>query len=166
MTKHTLGEEILQAIDEIKAHKRGEIKLRTSVVDPASRPDPYAPAAIRARLQLSQAEFADLLGINVHTLQQWEQGRRRPTGPALTLLRMAADDPEAFGIDDESNAHIEKPVPLSGLSRRQLDELVTVTGHTQTEVIAIALDRMYQQELGQPQQSEQIESILAASSPR
>jgi putative transcriptional regulator len=52
-------------------------------------------AAIRERYGLSQAKFASLMGISVRTLQNWEQGRRIPRGPARVLLRVAAFHPEA-----------------------------------------------------------------------
>jgi DNA-binding transcriptional regulator YiaG len=50
-------------------------------------------AALRAFTRLTQAEFARAIGISVHTLRNWEQGRRRPDGPALALLRIAARHP-------------------------------------------------------------------------
>jgi putative transcriptional regulator len=50
-------------------------------------------AALRRFIGLSQTEFARAMGISVHTLQNWEQGRRKPDGPALALLRIAARHP-------------------------------------------------------------------------
>ena len=50
---------------------------------------------IRAEYQLSQSEFATLLGISVATLRNWEQGRRTPEGPARVLLQVAAKHPDA-----------------------------------------------------------------------
>lgn len=50
-------------------------------------------AALRRFVQLSQVEFAQAMGISVHTLRNWEQGRRRPDGPARALLRIAARHP-------------------------------------------------------------------------
>ena len=50
-------------------------------------------SALRRFVGLSQARFAEALGISVHTLRNWEQGRRRPEGPALALLRIAARHP-------------------------------------------------------------------------
>lgn len=50
-------------------------------------------AALRRFVRLSQAEFAQAMGISVHTLRNWEQGRRRPEGPARALLRIAARHP-------------------------------------------------------------------------
>ena len=52
-------------------------------------------AAIRKRRQLSQSEFAVYLGVNVKTLQSWEQGVRMPSKPTMRLLQVF-DDPEAF----------------------------------------------------------------------
>ena len=52
-------------------------------------------AAIREEYGLSQTKFAALLGISVRTLQNWEQGRRHPQGPAKVLLRVAAKHPQA-----------------------------------------------------------------------
>jgi putative transcriptional regulator len=51
-------------------------------------------ADTRSKLQLSQGKFAELLGISVKTLHNWEQGRRKPTGAARVLLRVAARHPE------------------------------------------------------------------------
>jgi putative transcriptional regulator len=53
------------------------------------------PKQIRERLGLSQNKFARLLGISTSTLQNWEQGRRKPEGPAKVLLNVAAKYPDA-----------------------------------------------------------------------
>ncbi|MFP5460784.1 MAG: helix-turn-helix domain-containing protein [Gammaproteobacteria bacterium] len=53
-------------------------------------------AEARARTGLSQHEFASLLGVSARTLQDWEQGRREPTGAAKTLLRVAVSHPEVL----------------------------------------------------------------------
>jgi putative transcriptional regulator len=50
-------------------------------------------AALRRFVRLTQAEFARAIGISVHTLRNWEQGRRTPEGPAVALLRIAARHP-------------------------------------------------------------------------
>jgi putative transcriptional regulator len=52
--------------------------------------------AIRSKLAKSQEEFALMIGVSVATLQNWEQGRRRPEGPARALLRVAAKNPQAI----------------------------------------------------------------------
>jgi putative transcriptional regulator len=51
--------------------------------------------AVCRRLGKSQSEFAAMIGVSLGTLQNWEQGRRRPEGPARALLRVAAEKPEA-----------------------------------------------------------------------
>lgn len=53
-------------------------------------------AEARAKMGLSQQDFARLLGVSPRTLQDWEQGRRQPTGAAKTLLRVAASHPEVL----------------------------------------------------------------------
>jgi putative transcriptional regulator len=50
----------------------------------------------RAKMDLSQPQFAKLLGVSVRTLQEWEQGRKKPTGAAQTLLRVAGQTPQAL----------------------------------------------------------------------
>ena len=55
-----------------------------------------AAAEARAKVGLSQSAFAELLGVSLRTLQDWEQGRRRPAGAAQTLLRIASQHPEAL----------------------------------------------------------------------
>ena len=55
-----------------------------------------AAAAARAKVGMSQSAFAELLGVSLRTLQDWEQGRRQPAGAAQTLLRVASQHPEAL----------------------------------------------------------------------
>ena len=57
--------------------------------------DPHMVRNIRLKLHASQATFARMIGVSVDTLQNWEQGRRRPEGPALALLRVAEVNPRA-----------------------------------------------------------------------
>ena len=52
--------------------------------------------ALRRFVSMTQAQFAGALGISVHTLRNWEQGRRTPEGPALALLRIAARHPRVL----------------------------------------------------------------------
>ena len=61
-----------------------------------ARGKPTAAALARASAGLSQSAFAALLGVSARTLQDWEQGRRQPTGAAQTLLRVAVAHPEAL----------------------------------------------------------------------
>jgi putative transcriptional regulator len=60
---------------------------------PSESPDTIDLRAIRALTGLSQAKFAELLGIELSTLRNWEQGRRAPTGPARALLRAIRNNP-------------------------------------------------------------------------
>lgn len=63
-----------------------------------------AAAEARAKVGVSQSTFAQLLGVSLRTLQDWEQGRRRPTGAAQTLLRIASLHPEALRDLQDSQA--------------------------------------------------------------
>jgi putative transcriptional regulator len=83
-------EDLVTSVREAGQIKRGELAASRRFV---FRPDDIR--GIRNRLGLSQAEFALLIGVSVATLQNWEQGRRRPDGPARALLRIAAKNPEA-----------------------------------------------------------------------
>lgn len=86
-----LFEELLASVQEGGAILRGEKKASR-----AFRADKPDVAAIRSAYGLSQARFAELLGISVRTLQNWEQGRRSPQGPARVLLQVAARHPKAI----------------------------------------------------------------------
>ena len=61
-------------------------------------------AALRSFVGLTQAEFARAIEISVHTLRNWEQGRRKPEGPAVALLRIAARHPKIIRENLESAA--------------------------------------------------------------
>lgn len=88
--KDELFEELVASVKEGGAILRGDAEAarETEFEDPDV-------AAIRHEYGLSQAKFAALLGISVRTLQNWEQGRRQPQGPARVLLRVAARHPKA-----------------------------------------------------------------------
>ncbi|WP_116367499.1 helix-turn-helix domain-containing protein [Parahaliea mediterranea] len=91
MSKRDLGAEILDGIKEIQQHKKGKLHLRVTELS-----EPSPPKVIRQKLKMSQSEFAGLLGVSMRTLQDWEQGRREPQGPAVALLRIAEQHPEVF----------------------------------------------------------------------
>lgn len=82
--KRDIGAEVLGGIRELKARKAG----RVVNVPPVAK--------IREKIGLSQARFATLLGVSVRTLQDWEQGRRAPSGAARTLLLIAHNNPKAL----------------------------------------------------------------------
>ncbi len=79
---------LLQSAAEMRAIRRGERKPAR-----VRRVMAQSPQVVRVRLALSQPAFAELLGISVATLRNWEQGRRQPTGAAAILLRIAAKHP-------------------------------------------------------------------------
>ncbi len=81
---------LVASIQEAGRIQRGEL-APSRVTEDA----PVNVKAIRQRLGKSQAEFARMIGVSVATLQNWEQGRRRPEGPARALLKVAAVNPEA-----------------------------------------------------------------------
>jgi putative transcriptional regulator len=85
-----LFEELLESVREGGAILRGEKEASRSFT--IESPD---VTQIRERFELSQSEFAALLGISVKTLQNWEQGRRTPRGAARVLLQVASKHPEA-----------------------------------------------------------------------
>ena len=86
--------ESVKEMNEIRSGRRAAANVtRAADILGTGTPD---VATLRARFQLSQAKFAALLGISVDTLQNWEQGRRRPDGPARVLLRVAAAHPDAL----------------------------------------------------------------------
>ncbi len=88
--KKQLFEELKQSLHEANLIKRGQLKPgRVYQVDPESD-----IVRVRGKLGLSQSKFAAILGISADTLQNWEQGRRKPTGPAKVLLRIAERHPE------------------------------------------------------------------------
>ena len=82
--KRDIGEEILQGLRELKRGEHGRVTVVPAV------------GAIREKTGLSQARFAKLLGVSPRTLQDWEQGRRAPSGAARTLLMIAAKNPQAL----------------------------------------------------------------------
>jgi putative transcriptional regulator len=76
-------------LSSVKQMRRGRAARATKVKLPAA-------AEARASVGLSQEEFAQLLGVSPRTLQDWEQGRREPTGAARTLLKVAVKHPKVL----------------------------------------------------------------------
>jgi len=91
MNNRDIGLEILDGINEVRSFKQGKVSLKTTELS-----EPSEPQIIRSKLHMSQSAFAGLLGVSVRTLQDWEQGRRNPQGPAIALLRIAEQHPEVF----------------------------------------------------------------------
>jgi putative transcriptional regulator len=101
--KEELFNELLASVREGAAILRGEVEPSRAFV--VEGPD---VKNIRANYKLSQSEFAALLGISIKTLQNWEQGRRKPEGPAKILLQVAAKYPEAVLDTVKSSAELSK----------------------------------------------------------
>lgn len=75
-------------LESVRQAKRGEGRVTHVPIT--------AAAEARMKVGVSQSAFAQLLGVSVRTLQEWEQGRREPSGAAKTLLRIAMRSPEAI----------------------------------------------------------------------
>ena len=82
--RRRVGQEILEGLRQLKRGQHGRISTVASV------------ASVREKTGLSQSRFAELLGVSVRTLQEWEQGRRAPSGAARTLLLIASRNPRAL----------------------------------------------------------------------
>lgn len=82
-------DELLESVKEMDRIAKGKEKPTRSV----TFAEPQVQR-IRERTGLSQTKFARLIGVSRRTLENWEQGRRRPTGPARVLLRLVENDPE------------------------------------------------------------------------
>ncbi len=96
---------LVASLQQAGAIRRGEMA-------PARRFEVRAEdiKGIRAKLAMSQTEFALMIGVSVATLQNWEQGRRRPEGPARALLRVASVNPAAVAAAlDPRQAHGPRP---------------------------------------------------------
>jgi putative transcriptional regulator len=93
-----LEAELREEVARLKAGGVGRVTVLTADGESVES------SVARARLStgMSQARFARLLGVSVRTLQQWEQGRREPTGAARTLLRVAQRNPAVLaGLESE-----------------------------------------------------------------
>lgn len=91
--KDEMFQELLESVRQGGAILRGEAEPGRAFEFPEKDGAPDV-AAIRERFGVSQSRFAEMLGISVGTLRNWEQGRRRPEGPAEVLLEVAYRAPE------------------------------------------------------------------------
>jgi putative transcriptional regulator len=73
----------------------GEIKAGRQAPSRVDEIKPPEIKIVRDKLNVSQHEFALMIGVSLRTLQNWEQGRRKPEGPAKALLRVASRNPRA-----------------------------------------------------------------------
>ena len=95
-----IGAELLASVKEMKA---GQVGARHYISLPEV-------TQVRAKSGLSQSQFAMVLGVSIRTLQEWEQGRRQPSGPAKSLLTIAARRPdvirEVFASNERDVQHL------------------------------------------------------------
>ena len=90
--KRDLETELKESLRQLKKGKIG----RVTVPGKDGKYIESEVARVRFQLKMSQSQFAKLLGVSKRTLQDWEQGRRTPSGPAKSLLRIAEQRPEVF----------------------------------------------------------------------
>jgi putative transcriptional regulator len=83
----SFGDDMVQAMTEALAHAKGE--------GPAVVHTPVAPREVREQAHLTQAQMAPLMGMSLSGYRKWEQGQRRISGPAASLLRLIQREPEA-----------------------------------------------------------------------
>ena len=83
----TFGEDLIQSLNEALAHAKGE--------GPAIVHALVTPREVREQAKLTQAQMAPLMGMSLSGYRKWEQGTRRISGPAATLLRVIQHEPEA-----------------------------------------------------------------------
>lgn len=114
MKKTRLGQELIQGLKAVIAHKRGEISLRTHTVELPDEPPEFSKAEItRIRvetLKVSQPIFAAYLGVKVSVVRSWEQGKKSPSGAARRLLQIVANDP----------SFVEKVISIGSRRKSQL----------------------------------------------
>ena len=106
-------EQLLASVKEAGRIKRG-------VQEPARKFEVRAEdvRAIRAKLEKSQSEFALMIGVSVSTLQNWEQGRRQPEGPARALLTVASVNPRAVAAALDPSRAPNPGLAANGSRRR------------------------------------------------
>lgn len=84
-------DQLIKGVREMKRHMAGKTVRGIRITE---LPEPDV-SAIREAAKLSQSQFARLIGVNLRTLQNWEQHRTRPTGPARALLKIVASNPKS-----------------------------------------------------------------------
>ena len=84
-------DQLVKAVRQMNRHMAGKV-VRGAKTTELAEPD---VRAIREAAKISQSQFARLIGVNLRTLQNWEQRRTRPSGPARALLKIVASDPKS-----------------------------------------------------------------------
>lgn len=109
--KDEMFQELVESVKEAGRIRRGEVEASRTF-----RYDSVDIKQLRNRRGLTQNRFAHIIGVSLATLQGWEQGRRIPQGPAMALLRVFEESPEAvekaFGINDSGLLSSIKKIEL------------------------------------------------------
>lgn len=84
---NTFGDDLIQSLSEALAHAKGESPTFVHL--------PVAPREVRKQAKLTQAQMAPLMGMSLSGYRKWEQGTRRVSGPAASLLRVLEREPDA-----------------------------------------------------------------------
>lgn len=113
-----LAERLKKGLNEGIEYARSERDLKTNVIPFGRAYTGEEVAAIRLRRDMSQAQFAKLLAVNVKTLQSWEQGVRKPSKPTMRLLQIF-DEPDEFRAVLIVREQVRKPVKVMGGAARK-----------------------------------------------
>ncbi len=121
--KKEMFADLMGSAQEALEHARGKRSLRTTTLPLPPEPlDGRAVKRVRATLHASQAVFARYLNVSPKLVQAWEGDRRRPEGPALVLLHLAAKQPELF---DRVSASAPSRTMRRGASRQGVPHTAT-----------------------------------------
>ncbi|MBC2600527.1 helix-turn-helix domain-containing protein [Puniceicoccus vermicola] len=107
------ADDFIGAVEVVRDHVKGKrkITMRTSKFALPKKPAPMSPKqiiALRQTLKMSQPVFARMLNVGSTTAASWERGSRKPSGPALKILRVAQKHPEVLMEPQENDALVEK----------------------------------------------------------
>ena len=96
--KRNVFGELMEGVQAMRAHRKGQITLRTHNVRALSLPtvDERVIRTTRERLRMSRAAFARSLGVNPRTLERWEQGRSKPNDQAVALILLVRKYPDTL----------------------------------------------------------------------
>ena len=98
VAKRDIFAEIMEGLQEIKAHREGKITLRSYKIEPTTLPkvDSKLIRETREKLRCSRAVFARRLHVNERTLEKWEQGRAKPNPQAAALVLLVRKFPDTL----------------------------------------------------------------------
>lgn len=122
MTKERFADGLREALEEVRAWKRGEVALEARIVEPMP---PERIRLIRKRVASSVKRFEERFRIPATTVTGWEQGRRSPDPAARVLLRAIARDPE--GIERAAHEEVVAPVPRTTKRSGTVEEMAERT---------------------------------------